>query len=118
VNDYKQVIVVRADLKMGKGKIAVQVAHASILGANEIRKTHPEWYDEWVTSGQKKIVVKVPGLTELLSLKRKAQTSSIPVVVVDDAGLTQLIPGTTTCIALGPSPSTSLDKITGGLSLL
>ena len=47
MGDIKQVIVVRTDLEMGKGKIAAQVGHACVLGSEHVRKSHPEWYDEW-----------------------------------------------------------------------
>ena len=40
----KQVIVVRTDLDMGKGKIAAQVGHACVLGAEHIRKSNPDWF--------------------------------------------------------------------------
>ncbi|MEK6956966.1 MAG: peptidyl-tRNA hydrolase, partial [Thermoproteota archaeon] len=43
----KQVIAVRIDLQMGKGKIAAQVAHASLLGAENVRKSNPAWFKEW-----------------------------------------------------------------------
>ena len=43
----KQVVVVRTDLDMGKGKIAAQVGHACVLGAEHVRKSNPEWFSEW-----------------------------------------------------------------------
>jgi len=43
----KQVIVVRTDLDMGKGKIAAQVGHACVLGAEHVRKSNPDWFSEW-----------------------------------------------------------------------
>ena len=54
----KQVVVVRTDLDMGKGKIAAQVGHACVLGAEHVRKSNPEWFSEWWT-GQEKIVLKI-----------------------------------------------------------
>ena len=51
----KQVIVVRTDLDMGKGKIAAQVGHACVLGAEHVRKSNPEWFSQW-WEGQEKIV--------------------------------------------------------------
>ena len=67
----KQVIVVRTDLDMGKGKIAAQVGHASVLGAEHVRKSHPEWFDEW-WKGQEKVVVKVNSMKELEEVKEHA----------------------------------------------
>ena len=66
--NMKQVIVVRIDLDMGKGKIAAQVGHACVLGAEHVRKSNPDWFKEW-WSGQEKIVVKVTSLKELEEIK-------------------------------------------------
>ena len=62
--NVKQVIVVRNDLGMGKGKIAAQVGHACVLGAEHVRKSNPDWFEEW-WGGQEKVVVKVDSLKEL-----------------------------------------------------
>lgn len=114
----KQVIVIRRDLKMGAGKTAVQVAHASILGAQEARSRHRKWLDTWFEEGQAKIAVKVKSFEELMDLKKKAKTLGLPVAQVNDSGLTQLPPGTTTCIAIGPAPADLVDKVTKDLKLL
>ena len=115
---FKQVIVVRSDLKMGRGKMAVQVAHASVLGVDKVKKSHPEWHRGWLAGGQAKIAVKVRSLDELVRVKKEAEKAGLPVVVVEDRGLTQLSPGTVTCIGIGPAPSGRLDPVTGGLKLL
>ena len=47
MTDIKQVIAVRTDLGMGKGKIAAQVGHACVMGAEHVRKSHPEWFQTW-----------------------------------------------------------------------
>ena len=117
MGDIKQVIVVRTDLDMGKGKIAAQVGHACVLGAEHVRKSHPEWYQQW-WGGQEKVVVKVSGIKELQEVKRGAIELSLPWSEVSDAGHTQLAPGTTTCISIGPAPENLIDKITGDLKLL
>ena len=54
----KQVIVVRKDLDMGTGKIAAQVGHACVLGAEHVRKSYPEWYKEWSCQASKKLLSK------------------------------------------------------------
>ena len=51
MTEIKQVIVVRTDLDMGKGKIAAQVGHACVLGAEHVRKSNPDWFTKW-WSGQ------------------------------------------------------------------
>jgi peptidyl-tRNA hydrolase, PTH2 family len=117
MGDIKQVIAVRTDLDMGKGKIAAQVGHACVLGAEHVRKSHPEWYREW-WGGQEKVVVKVSGTKELQEVKRGAIELNLPWSEVSDAGHTQLAPGTTTCISIGPAPENLIDKITGDLKLL
>ena len=113
----KQVIVVRTDLDMGKGKIAAQVGHACVLGAEHVRKSNPEWFSQW-WEGQEKIVLKVSSLKELEQVKQDAIELDIPWSEVTDAGHTQISAGTTTCISLGPAPEEKIDKITGDLKLL
>jgi PTH2 family peptidyl-tRNA hydrolase len=117
---YKQVIIVRTDLKMGKGKLAVQVAHAAVLAAFKAYRT-PRWrgwFEEWWATGQKKIVVKGGDSDNVLRLAGEAERLGLPVSIVRDAGLTQLPPGTLTAAAIGPGPSELIDKVTGGLKLL
>ena len=116
--DVKQVIVVRMDVKMGKGKLAAQVAHASLSAAEEASGRKRRWYDEWKESGQAKIVLRAQSEDELEGLLRKAKSSGIPAALIQDRGLTQLEPGTTTCLGIGPAPDEEIDKITGSLRLL
>jgi len=115
--NVKQVIVVRTDLDMGKGKIAAQVGHACVLGAEYVRKSKPEWFSEW-WKGQEKIVLKVSNLKELEQIKQGAIEIGVPWSEVTDAGHTQIAPGTVTCISLGPAPEEKIDKITGDLKLM
>ena len=100
MHDYKQIIIVRTDLKMGKGKTAAQVAHAAILACNETRIANSNWLKEWELSGSPKIILKINDLDELLLLKTKIEKIKLPVVYVQDKGLTQLEPGTITCIGM------------------
>jgi len=115
---YKQVIAVRTDLKMSKGKLAAQVGHAAVSAAEEARKKHPEWWQAWLKEGQCKVAVKVKDLDELLELQREAIQMKFPHSLITDRGLTQLPPGTVTCLGIGPAPSIQVDKITGKLPLL
>lgn len=113
----KQVIVVRADLGMGKGKIAAQVGHACVMGAENVRRSHPEWFEKW-WSGQEKVVLKVNSEKELNEIKLAAIDLNLPWAEVTDAGHTQIAPGTFTCISIGPAPENLIDKITSDLKLL
>jgi len=110
----KQVIVVRTDLGMGKGKIAAQASHASVAVLEKVGK---EVAQEWAGQGMKKVVLKVSGKKELLELFQKAK-KDFPAALVKDAGLTQIKPGQATCIAIGPAEEKELDELTGGLKLL
>lgn len=112
---YKQVIVVRDDLTLSRGKLAVQVAHAAILGCQAADRKVVE---EWKREGQKKIVLKVESIQHLMEIKEKASKQGLPTAIVRDAGLTELPPGTITAVAIGPDDEKKIDKITGNLPLL
>jgi PTH2 family peptidyl-tRNA hydrolase len=114
---YKQVIVIRYDLKMGKGKIAAQAGHAAVSAAEEARKHYKKWWEKWVDEGQCKIAVKVNSEQELLNLEDVAKKHRLPHALISDQGLTQLPYGTITCLAIGPAPSDEVDLITGKLAL-
>ena len=114
----KQAIVVRSDLKMGKGKVAAQVAHASLASAEAARERKAAWYNGWKDEGQAKIVLKVESEAELNELLLKAKSAGLPASLVQDKGLTQVEPGTVTCLGIGPGPDAAVDGITGKLKLL
>ena len=115
---YKQAVVIRTDLKMGKGKIAAQASHAAVSAAEEARKHHKAWWEAWLDEGQRKVVVKVKSEAELLQLKQQAGRMRVPCALIYDRGLTQLPPDTLTCLGIGPAPNDEVDKITGKLPLL
>ena len=112
---YKQVIVVRVDLKMGKGKIASQVAHASLCA---YLKCPSDIRDAWLRSGAEKIVVKVHSKDELLSLHKKVEKKNIPSCIIIDAARTQLKEPDYTALGIGPWDEKEIDEITGHLKLL
>ncbi len=110
----KQVIAARSDLGMGTGKLAAQVAHASLQAYEE---ASPGDQREWKGGGQKKVVVRVTSERELFELAEKARLDGLPHAIVRDAGHTELEPGTVTTLAVGPAPEASVDAVTGDLSL-
>jgi PTH2 family peptidyl-tRNA hydrolase len=116
--EYKLVVVVRADLKLKPGKTAVQVAHASVNCALAAKKSHKKWFRAWSDEGQKKVVVKCDNLQVLRQLQDQARLAKLPHSLISDAGLTEVPPGTITCLGIGPAPEKDVDAITGGLQLV
>lgn len=84
----------------------------------EARAKKPEWLEEWLAEGQKKVVLRIGSLEELFELEEKAEALGLPTALITDRGLTELEPGTITCLAIGPAPSDLIDRITGHLKLL
>lgn len=113
----KVVVVVRLDLDISRGKTAVQVAHAAVMCALESRLKAKPWFDRWIDGGQRKIVVKAQDLKALRELHARAEREGLVAVLVQDAGLTEVEPGTTTVLGIGPAPDEVVDKVTGNLPL-
>jgi len=103
---------------MGTGKKCAQSCHASISSADLVRVRNKEVWKKWKNTGQKKVILRVSGMDELKEIVLKLEKNNIPYFLIKDAGLTQLAPGTTTALGIGPAVSESLDKITGDLKLL
>ena len=101
--EYKQVIVVREDLAMGTGKLAAQVAHAALMGADRTKQRNHKWFHAWFEAGQAKIV---HSLKEITEIKKHAESYlNLTVVQIEDSGMTQIPPRTTTCLGIGPASS-------------
>jgi PTH2 family peptidyl-tRNA hydrolase len=111
-------VVVRGELRLTPGKAAVQVAHAAVLLARTAEARAPREFEAWWAGGQRKVALEVPTLRELEELDRRARAAGIPTTWVEDAGFTEVPPGTRTCLGLGPAPDSVLDPITGALALL
>jgi PTH2 family peptidyl-tRNA hydrolase len=110
----KQVIAARTDLGMGRGKLAAQVAHASLSAYED---ADDRTRKQWKGGGQKKVVVKADSERQIFELADAAEREGLPHAVVRDAGHTQLDPGTVTALAVGPGPDDALDRVTGDLAL-
>jgi PTH2 family peptidyl-tRNA hydrolase len=115
MKEYKQVIVVREDLKLSRGKLAVQVAHAAVIG---YERADRKVVEDWKLGGQKKIVLRVSDLKEMMILRAKAEREGLVTGIVKDAGLTEIPPGTITALVIGPDEERKIDKVTGNLPLL
>ncbi|MBO6274514.1 MAG: aminoacyl-tRNA hydrolase [Methanobrevibacter sp.] len=111
----KQVMVVRTDLKMGKGKIAAQCCHGSI-GA--YKRTAPEKIKKWENEAYAKVVCKVGSLEELLEIKKQIAQRNISHFLVVDAGRTQITTSSVTVLGNGHDEDEIIDEVTGDLKLL
>lgn len=114
----KQAIVVRKDLKMKCGKIAGQVAHASLISYREQVKKDNDKAWCWVFRNQPKIVLKVRSEEEIKSVESKCKKLGVNCALVHDAGKTQIEPNTLTAIGIGPDTDEIIDSIVGDLKLL
>lgn len=117
-DEIKQVIIIRSDLDIGKGKTAAQAAHASLMSYFQAEKSDKAIAKEWLDTGEKKIVLKVGDEEALTKLYKAFEFKKIPCALVSDAGLTQLPPGTKTALGIGPWKGSEIDLFTRGLKLL
>jgi peptidyl-tRNA hydrolase, PTH2 family len=111
----KQAILIRTDLKMGKGKICSQACHASI---GSFLKTDGKIRERWLNEGMKKVILKVSSEKELKEFYREAKKEKLVCELITDAGLTQVEEGTVTTLGIGPDAESKINKITGKLKLL
>lgn len=114
---YKQVILLRSDLGMSKGKLIVQGAHAAVMSAILAQTGNTEAFKKWIEGGYKKIALRVASEDDLYKYQSLAYNCGLCCYLVKDAGLTQLEPDTATAVAIGPELATRIDAITGGLPL-
>lgn len=112
---YKQVILLRQDLKLPKGKACAQCGHASV---EAVLKSNPDLVKFWRLEGMAKIILKVKSEKELVSYFQKAKDEGLTAVLITDAGKTVIAPGTKTAVAIGPDEEEKINLITSGLSLL
>ncbi len=115
MDELKQVIVVRQDLRLPKGKLSAQVAHASV---EAVLRSDKDMIKRWRAEGQKKIVLKVGSEKELMKLNLEAKEMGLRSAVITDSGRTCIAPGTTTCVGIGPDLEEKVDKLTGELKMV
>jgi PTH2 family peptidyl-tRNA hydrolase len=109
----KLVVLVRNDLAMSKGKIAAQCGHA-VLGAYRVGlRVVPEYVKAWLFRAQAKITLKVEDEATMDAAAAAAREAGLPVCVIEDAGRTEVEPGTRTVLGIGPAPKALIDAITG-----
>ena len=116
--EYKMVLVLRGELRLTAGKSAVQAAHAAVMLVRKAEDRDADRLDAWLRQGQKKIALVVPALSDLENLERQARAKGILSAWVEDAGFTEVPPGTRTCLGLGPALASEVDALTGDLPLL
>ncbi|NWI87812.1 PTH2 hydrolase, partial [Pitta sordida] len=115
--DFKMVLVVRTDLKMGKGKVAAQCCHAAVSAYKQAQRRNPELLEQWEYCGQPKVVLKAPDEETLVRLLDEAKRLGLTVSLIQDAGRTQIAPGSRTVLGIGPGPVEVIDKVSGHLKL-
>lgn len=131
--DYRQILVVRRDLKMRTGKCAAQASHASMgavtrgpgahiktleNGERQLVVPLDEDLHAWLTGRFKKVCVYVTSEAELLALHERAHAQGMRCALIQDSGLTEFggVP-TYTVLSIGPHPKARLDPLTGHLPL-
>jgi PTH2 family peptidyl-tRNA hydrolase len=112
----KLTLIVRADLGMGRGKIAAQAAHAAVAAA--LASIGTSAFEAWLRDGQPKVVLRAGSEEELRAIASQAAEAGLGVQVIRDAGRTQVAEGAPTCCAIGPAADSAMDSVTGQLSLL
>lgn len=113
----KQVIVMRKDLNMRKGKMVAQGAHASMSAV--IQHLNHEYVKAWLDGSFTKIVVGVDSEEEMLSLAEKANSQGLITAIITDNGATEFNGvKTKTCLAIGPAPYEMFVDLTSGYKLL
>ena len=133
MTEQKQVIVMRKDLKMNRGKIAAQASHACMKiffdriskvlinedGSADITIHINKEMEQWREGPFTKTCLQVHSEEELIEIYNKAKEKDLPVALITDSGQTTFhnMP-TNTCIAIGPANRDKIDEITGHLKLM
>ena len=111
-------LITRSDLKLSKGKLAAQCAHAAVKCALRARSRKARLVERWSKSGARKIVLECENVSELLQLKEQAKESGMVAILIEDAGHTEIPAGTITVLGIGPAPKSSIDDLVKHLKLV
>jgi len=111
-------IITRADLKLSKGKLAAQAAHAAVDAALTSSKVAAKQLADWRANGARKIVVVARNLKHLKRIYGEARADGLVAEMISDAGHTEIPAGTVTVVAIGPAERDEVDAIIGSLPLL
>lgn len=123
----KQVIVMRHDLKMRRGKQIAQGAHASMAFlCHRLNKQKTISFNDfseveqiWLNSAFAKVCCRIDSEEELMAIHDQAIAADLEVHLITDSGKTEFHgQATRTCLAIGPDDANRIDEITGGLQLL
>ena len=121
--EVRMALIVRTDLKMEKGKVAAQCAHAALgcyrlIATDPSKKSYnPIMTQRWLNGGQAKITLKCQNKEMMDELYATALSLDVNACVIHDAGRTQIAAGSATVLGIGPAPKAILDQITGDLKL-
>jgi len=128
MKEAKQIIVIRKDLNMRRGKEIAQGCHASLGALLTLSKRKEgkiiidtdkdEYVKQWLEQRFKKVTLQCNSEKELVEIHNQAKKAGLPCALITDAGLTEFngVP-TKTCLGIGPADPSEIDKITGKLSL-
>lgn len=121
-SNVKQVIVVRRDLSMKRGKLSTQIAHAAMKflidnneaeRGDEMRVKLSQDEALWLSGSMDPYIATVDSEAALQNLIFKAQLHDIEVYpVVDTSDGSSIL----TCAAFGPCDESDIDKIASKLS--
>jgi peptidyl-tRNA hydrolase, PTH2 family len=102
-------------LKLPRGKLAAQVAHASVAALLEATADARRC---WIEDGMPKVVLRGDTEQQLLELEAAAENAGLPNALIRDAGHTVVAAGTITCLGLGPASIAAIDALTRDLKLV
>ncbi|HII45586.1 MAG TPA: aminoacyl-tRNA hydrolase [Candidatus Poseidoniaceae archaeon] len=108
-------LIVRKELHLSSGKIAVQCAHAAVSCALMAKKNEVRIMERWQASGARKICLEVEDLASLKSIMTQAKSAGLITYLVKDAGQTEVAAGTITVLGIGPGPRNSIDALVSDL---